>query len=122
MLRSRSAVRSRLFVGATALAMLCVVQPSHAQGRGRPEPGTLIIRNIMFDSVRIELRIGPSNNCEMNPLVGVRKLRKGRAWAVKSARGVCWRRESSPGHSGTNAWTEWSRRVVPARAEVRITA
>jgi general secretion pathway protein G len=29
--------------------------------------------------------------------------------------------ELAPGHSSTNAWTEWSRRVVPARGVARIT-
>ena len=125
MLRSRFATPSRTLVGASALWMILLGSPIIAQGPGRPaapEPGTLVIRNIMWESVRIEVRIGPSANCEMNPLVGVRSLRKGRAWAVKSERGVCWRRERAPGSSARNAWTDWSRRVVPSRATVRITA
>src|SRR5688572_4151722 len=72
--------RYRLFAIVCALALVSTMRTAQGQGRGqsRPEPGTLIIRNVMFDSVRIEVRIGPSNNCEMNPMVGVRKLRKGR--------------------------------------------
>jgi len=116
--------RHRLFAIISALALVSTMRTAQGQGRGqsRPEPGTLIIRNVMFDSVRVEVRIGPSNNCEMNPMVGVRKLRKGRAWGVKSDRGVCWRRELSPGSSASNAWTDWSRRVVPARGVVKTTA
>ena len=115
--------RGRLVGIIGALALMSNAQPAEGQGRGqsRPEPGTLIIRNVAFDSVRIEVRIGASNNCEMNPMVGVRKLRKGRAWAVKADRGVCWRRELSPGSSAKNAWTDWSRRVVPARGVVKTT-
>ena len=104
------------------LTVATTVERSVAQGPPRREPGTLVIRNVMFDSVRIEIRIGPSSDCEMNPQVGVRKLRKGRAWAVKSDAGVCWRREQSPGSSATNSWTAWTRRVVPERAEVKVTA
>ena len=104
-------------------AALCKPSTAEAQGRGAPPPperGTMIIKNVMFDSVRIELRIGSSSNCEMNPLVAVRSLRKGRSWAIKADRGVCWRRERSQGSSANNAWTDWSRRVVPARATVRV--
>jgi hypothetical protein len=122
MIRSRVPLHLSVCAAITLLANAAPLSRSAAQGPPpRRDPGTLVIRNVMFDSVRVEIRIGPSDTCEMNPQVGVRKLRKGRAWAVKSDRGVCWRRELSPGSSATNAWTEWSRRVVPARAEVRIT-
>ena len=120
MTHSTSRPKFRLFAATCALALV-LVHPASAQRGPRPEPGALMIKNVVFDSVRIEIRVGPSTNCETNSLVGVRTLRRGRTWAVRSDRGVCWRREQSPGSSATNAWTNWTRRVVPSRAEVVVT-
>lgn len=75
--------------------------------------GRLVLRNLAWDSVRVEVRVGNSANCEMNAMAGERILRRGRVWAISAAQPICWRRERSPGHGAVEAWTPWARRAIP---------
>jgi len=80
-------------------------------------PGTLEIRNNGPESVRVEVRVGPSQNCEENPSQGVRGLRRGATWAVVSDEFVCWRREQLSVDPAA-LWTPWEQAQL-ARDQVR---
>jgi hypothetical protein len=81
-------------------------------GQQRIAPGKLVIRNIAWDSVRVEVRVGGAQDCELNPSLGVHQLRRGRSWAIASVHAICWRRERSPGGRLTGMWTGWTRMMV----------
>jgi hypothetical protein len=78
--------------------------------------GRVIIRNLGFDSIRIEVRAGPFRDCERNTLVGMKVLKRQRAWAISSPGRICWRRERSMGQF-TGMWLPWNQRT-PARNQV----
>jgi hypothetical protein len=88
---------------------------------GQTPAGTLVLRNVQWDSVRVEARLGPAADCEANPVVGVRTLRRAQRWAFVSGQVVCWRRERVPGDA-TRGWTDWEQVRVPAatRREVEL--
>ena len=74
--------------------------------------GILALRNNDWGSVRVELRLGASSQCDLYPPTAVRTLKRGWAWAVVTDQMVCWRREASPG--AASAWTAWQTRRVPS--------
>lgn len=99
-------------------ALLCLLGSPVA---GQDPAGTLVLRNVRWDRVRIDARLGSSADCGANPSVGVRTLRRDRGWAFVSGKVVCWRREVVPGDS-TQGWTDWEQVRVPAatRREVEL--
>jgi len=121
MIQGRTWVRSALgIIGAlSAVAAL----PSGAQAQRVPPSATrsatppashgrLEVRNTLADSVRLEVRIGPSENCNANAHAATRVIRPGRTWAVASDQVVCWRRETGAADP-TGPWSRWQSRRVP---------
>jgi len=102
-------------------SLLCFLLPSALAAprvMGRPTPGVpmsgiLVLRNTTWDSVRVEIRLGPSSQCAVSPSQGVKSLKRGEAWAVAVDENVCWRREASPGAESLT-WTPWQTRQVPS--------
>lgn len=90
--------------------------PSLSMSQNRP--GRVVLRNVLWDSVRVEVRVGESLDCDRNALVGVKTLLRGRAWAVTTDQAVCWRRSLAP-NEPRSAWTAWTRRRIPAAQQVR---
>jgi hypothetical protein len=87
------------------------------QGQGKKQ-GQLVLRNVAWESVRIDVRIGKASNCEMNSPVGEKALRKGRVWAISSDLPICWRRELAPNGRASGGWTPWTRRIItPGKVE-----
>lgn len=101
--------------------LLCLLVPfalAAPRVMGRPSPGVaksgiLVLRNTNWDSVRVEIRLGPSSQCAGYPSQGVKSLKRGEAWAVAVDDIVCWRREESPG-AGSLTWTPWQTRQMPS--------
>ena len=85
----------------------------HESAPSSAERGKLVIRNVAWDSVRVEVRIGGATDCELNSLVGVHSILRGRSWAISTDKRICWRRERSPGGRPTAIWTGWSQRKLP---------
>lgn len=81
-------------------------------------PGRVVLRNVLWDSVRVEVRVGGSLDCDRNVLVGVKSLARGRAWAVTTDQTVCWRRDLVP-NQPTGGWTAWVRRRIAPAQQVR---
>ena len=73
--------------------------------------GRVVLRNVTWDSVRVEVRVGAAPACDDNSLLGVAMLTRGRAWAIAASDAVCWRREFTPGHMD-GLWTAWTRRTA----------
>lgn len=82
-----------------------------APKRDRLVPRTLNLRNTTWPRVRVELRLGPSANCDDNTQSYVRTLNRGERWSVTTSLQICWRREKNPGSTGAE-WTPWLRRSV----------
>jgi len=126
---------------ALALALLLIsalpaARPALAQGAtpgaagGGPaawaaHAGRVVLRNARFDSVRVEVRAGPSSDCGQNVLIGVASLPRGSAWGITTDKPVCYRREEAqssdqaagpPAGALVKAWTAWARHV-PARGQ-----
>jgi hypothetical protein len=109
-------------VALCAALLLAAPLPGQQRDPQSANQGRLIIRNIAWDVVRIEVRIGRSTDCEQNPAVGVRALKRGRSWSIASARNICFRREQSPGRATPIAWTPWMRKTVPKGTSIKVTA
>lgn len=76
-------------------------------------PGRLELRNTRWERVNVEVRVGPSQNCEQNTAQGSSVLLREESWAVLSEEVVCWRRERVPGDPSTG-WTAWEQsRLAP---------
>jgi len=76
-------------------------------------PGRLELRNTRWERVSVEVRVGPSQNCEQNSAQGPSVLRRDESWAVLSGEVVCWRREFVPGDPSAG-WTAWEQsRLAP---------
>jgi hypothetical protein len=76
-------------------------------------PGTLELRNTRWERVRVEVRVGPSQNCDQNNAQGSSVLRRDESWAVISEETVCWRRERVP-NDPSAGWTAWEQsRLAP---------
>jgi hypothetical protein len=110
MLRRSIVLLAPIMLGAASPEFRATVPHAGAQAQGQ---GRLILRNITWESVRVDVRIGKDTNCEMNASAGERVLRRGRVWAISSSLPICWRRELAPGGRATRAWTPWTRRIVP---------
>jgi hypothetical protein len=107
---------------AAIVAVFGALEVEAQRGPVAPAPGRLEIKNVTWNQVRIEVRVGGSTNCEQNPVVATKVLRKGRTWSISGTRWICWRRELAPGQLSVNAWTDWSKRMVPARTVMKTTA
>jgi hypothetical protein len=75
------------------------------------EPSRLVLRNTRFDSVRVELRAGPAEDCENSRVLAVRSVPRGRAWGITTDQPICWRRVEDPTRA-TSAWGPWNRRSL----------
>jgi hypothetical protein len=95
---------------------LGAVAPVHGPTRAaQPSsfPGTLQLHNRRWDRVRVEVRVGPSDNCENNEVQGPSILRRDETWTVVSAESICWRRDQVPSDPSAG-WTAWERtRLAP---------
>lgn len=93
----------------TPLALLAILlsalTPRSAEAQAVAN-GILVLSNTQWDSVRVELRVGPSTDCSTNPPHVVRTLRRNQRWAIVTSEVICWRREETPGDSFTG-WTLW---------------
>lgn len=104
--------RHVLWASLAAAALLAIGSEGQAQTT-RPDPeNKAVVRvvNQRWDSVRVEMRIGPSATCEQNDLAGVATLRRGKYWTVRSDNQVCFRMDSTFS-AGRSSWTNWTRRV-----------
>ncbi|MGH2607478.1 MAG: hypothetical protein ACRDHF_00190 [Tepidiformaceae bacterium] len=100
------------------LALLLVLAPV-AAAQAPPEKGILHLQNARWDRVRVEVRIGPSADCEANATFRTYTVRRGRAWRVKSDQVICWRRESDPDTPGS-AWIAWESVQLTANRVHRV--
>jgi len=100
----------RSIIGGIACCLL-----SAAAAQPRVASGIVALHNNAWDNVRVEVRLGPSTQCDLYDSPAVRTLKRGGAWAVVAdqAQVVCWRREASPG-AAPIVWTAWQTRVVPS--------
>ena len=95
---------------------IVVTTPAVEARRERRSPrerGQVLVRNRAWDSVRVEMRAGPSEECDENALVAVRTLKRGRRWKVFTDDNLCWRREMNP-NNPTTEWTPWVKRRAGA--------
>jgi hypothetical protein len=98
---------------AAALLSAGLLIPLPASPATLAESSQLSLRNLRWDAVRVEVRLGTAGDCDLNELAGVRTLQKGQTWAVVSDVPVCWRREATPGALGA-LWTPWQRPTLTA--------
>lgn len=99
-------LRGLVAVNLALAAVAAVFGPAQA-GQSTSLPGTLELRNRRWERVRVEVRIGPSKNCDENDLQGPAVLRRDESWAVVSNEIVCWRRDQVPGDPSAG-WTAWA--------------
>ena len=76
-------------------------------GPSQTSPKMLTIRNTSWDAVRVEVRVGPSTQCDANAHSAVKTLGRDRTWAIVSDEVICWRREQTPGDPNS-AWSAWA--------------
>lgn len=92
--------------------LLSALTPRSAEAQ-RATNGILVLSNTQWDSVRVEVRVGPSADCSANPPHVVRTLRRNQRWAIVTGDAICWRREQVPGNAAA-AWTLWRQsRLTP---------
>ena len=96
--------RQSLPVALTAVLLPAVLLTSAKQPTSLP--GTLELHNRRWERVRVEVRVGPSENCDRNEAHGPTVLRRDESWAVVSDEIVCWRRDRLPGDA-SGGWTAW---------------
>ncbi|MGH7718948.1 MAG: hypothetical protein ACREON_08930 [Gemmatimonadaceae bacterium] len=129
------AVRTARIAGLTVLALVIAsAGPGYGQAQASPPSSTagpsatppvpagrVVLRNARFDSVRVEVRAGPSSDCGQNVRIGVATLPRGSAWGLTTDKPVCYRHEAARSAGkvdGTaasglaEAWTAWTQRVV----------
>ncbi len=98
----------------TPLALLAILlsalTPRSAEAQAVAN-GILVLSNTQWDSVRVELRVGPSTDCATNPPLVVRTLRRNQRWAIVTGEVICWRREQTPGDAST-PWASWGQARV----------
>jgi hypothetical protein len=138
---SRSRTRPHLAAAGAGIALIVPLLAAAAYGAGESVParatraagsraaaavaprafrtdsaGTLVLRNARWDSVRVEVRVGATADCDQQPAGATRSLQLGSTWAVAARAGqeVCWRREATPTEP-TGAWTSWTARQLTAR-------
>jgi hypothetical protein len=83
-------------------------------------PGKLVLHNTTFDSVQVEVRLGPSESCDNNPPLGAYMVLKDHPWVISFDQVICWRRESNP-NAPTGTWTSWSHQSVSPNDSVNVT-
>ena len=111
----------RGLVGANlALAAVATVLGPAQAGQSTSLPGTLELRNRRWEQVRVEVRVGPSKNCEENDPQGPAVLRRDESWAVVSNEVVCWRRDQVPGDPSTG-WTVWEQSQLASDQVRKVT-
>jgi hypothetical protein len=86
----------------------------------RSPAGRLILRNASWDSVRVEVRVGRSGECDGLAALRVRTLLRDKAWSIDAADLVCGRRTLEP-ERPNDQWTAWRWRRVDAGAPVETT-
>jgi hypothetical protein len=96
-------------------ALLVLPRPLVSQ----TQAGTLVLRNALADSVRVEVRLGSSTDCAAGRSVGTKTLKPNQRWEVVSARVICWRREAVPGNAA-RGWTAWSTAQVAAATKREV--
>lgn len=108
---------SRVGILATAMTLIGVHTIRAQAASSQPSAssrGVIAVVNATRDSVRVEVRIGPSTTCEANPALPVRRLRRGATWRVRTTQSVCYRVQPADGSAST--WSTWVRRVpLPGR-------
>lgn len=93
------------------LAILCSSLTPKSVEAQRAADGILVLSNTQWDSVRVEIRVGPSTDCSTNPPHIVRTLRRNQRWAIVTGEVICWRREQTPGDAST-PWATWGQARV----------
>ena len=102
--------RSTSLLPSAALA-LAAAAPA-AAGAG---PGRLTLRNATWDAVTVEVRVGRSEDCASNHLIGRHTLPRARGLTVTAdGATVCWRREADPARGAGGPSGAWSARRVGA--------
>lgn len=117
----------RLTLTATALASLTLLaapKSSHplsgeARVLAQSAAGTLILRNVRWERVVVEARIGTSTDCAANAAIGTRTLLLNQSWAFVADGIICWRREQVPSDR-SRAWTSWSQARAPAATRRQV--
>ena len=108
---------------ALPLFVVLTLLTSSSNGGTQNATPALILRNVRWETVQVEARLGPATDCAANPSVGTRTLRRGQRWAFVDRPGaiVCWRRERVPGEAA-QGWTDWTHAAMPdiARREVEL--
>jgi hypothetical protein len=106
-------IRALSFIGAITMvgSAATITRGRAAAAIAPPLSGQLNLHNNTWDAVQVEVRIGSTQNCDANDVLGVRTLRRGNVWVVVADRGVCWRREANPG-DGTGRWAPWASRPL----------
>lgn len=95
------------------LAILCSSLTPKSVEAQRAADGILVLSNTQWDSVRVEIRVGPSTDCSTNPPHIVRTLRRNQRWAIVTGEVICWRREQAPGEAAS-AGSGWGQARVAA--------
>jgi hypothetical protein len=112
--------RALYYLLAMLLSVTLAHASAHAQGQPRPtnpnrpapkKPGRLLLRNTLYDSIRVEVRAGTATDCAQNVLLGSFWIKRARTWSIRTASTLCWRREQTPG-AGLPVWTAWAIRTV----------
>jgi len=94
-----------------ALTLLGAISLMAVAFTGRSSSGQLNLHNDRWDAVKVEVRIGGSQDCDSNEVARIRTLKRRGVWAIVVDQGVCWRREANPG-DGSGLWTPWSSRAL----------
>ncbi len=99
--------------GATLLAL-----PAPAVSTPLSSPVQLNLRNSRWDAVKVEIRLGTADNCDLDTDAWVHTLRRAQTWAVVADVPVCWRREAAPGTALITTWSAWQRPALAPGAVV----
>ena len=100
----------------TPLALLAILLSSltpRSADAQEAANGILVLSNARWDSVRVEIRVGPSADCSLNPPLDVRTLRRNQRWAIVVDDVICWRREQASGEAAS-AGSDWGQARVAA--------
>lgn len=88
-----------------------------------PQPASLRLLNTSADTLRVEIRVGPSATCDEARVTDSRTLPPGRSWLIATAHPICWRQTVK--EAATVAMTTaWQRRLLTPseRADVVLRA
>jgi len=91
---------------------------SGALDRSNGPARTLQLLNSSWNQIKVEVRVGPTANCDAFQSLGVYVLQRGQEWKVQFDDPViCWRRDQTPGDP-SSTWAAWHL-VNLADAEIR---